>query len=202
MSMKLGSGGASKGAFELCPPGPQQLVCCDIIDHGEVMSPGFGTKPASLQRKISLRWMSSFRMADLRPYIVQKRYTLSSHPKSTLRQDLEKWRGKRFTDAEAAAFDLDCLIGVNCFGQIVHLAKPRGTFAEVVTLMPPLPNMPRLIVDPAYVRMKDRPPEDATAPPPTTLATDPPTPADPFELPAGEATEGDQSDDGEEPVPF
>jgi hypothetical protein len=44
-------------------------------------------------------------------YIVQKRYTLSSHKKSTLRRDLEAWRGRPFTDSQADDFDIDMLIG-------------------------------------------------------------------------------------------
>jgi hypothetical protein len=163
--MKMGAGGSAAGAFELCPAGPQQLVCCDVIDHGLVMAPGFGNQPAREVHKISLRWMSQYKMKDGRPYIVQKRYTLSSHKKATLRQDLEKWRGRMFTDAEAASFELTRLIGVNCFANIIHLQKPRGMFAEIVSLMPPMPQLPKLIVDPQYVRVKDKPKDGPGAPP-------------------------------------
>jgi hypothetical protein len=208
MSMKLGAGAAT-GSFELCPAGPQQLVCCDIIDHGMVMSPGFAGKPAVLQRKVSIRWMSSYRMADQRPYIVQKRYTLSSHQKATLRQDLEKWRGRAFTDAEADAFDIDRLIGVNCFAQVVHKTKPRGTFAEVVTLMPPLPNLPKLTVDPTYVRVKDRPVEPVTKPATPTATTAAPTQQpDPFDQrepgdePPDQPDPPDDTDPGDDNAPF
>jgi len=198
MTMKLGAGTAS-GSFELCPAGPQQLVCCDIIDHGMVMSKGFANKPAMLQRKVSIRWQSSYRMADARPYIVQKRYTLSSHQKATLRQDLEKWRGRAFTDAEADAFDIDRLIGVNCFAQVIHQVKPRGTFAEVVTIMPPLPNLTKLTVDPTYVRVKDRPVEPVQPAAPTT-----PTNTDPFDQtqPEPEGPPDEDRHDDDETVPF
>jgi hypothetical protein len=164
MSMKMGGGSAPAGNFELCPPGPQQLVCCDVLDHGIVDTPTFSGGPPKKLHKITIRWMSSHRMMDGKPYMVQKRYTLSSHSKSTLRQDLEKWRGKPFADAQAAAFDVDRLIGVNCFAQVIHKSKPRGIFAEVVTLMPALPNLPKLIVDPSYIRMRDRPPEQPAQP--------------------------------------
>jgi hypothetical protein len=158
MSMKMGGDSAPAGNFELCPAGPQQLVCCDVINHGIVDTPTFGGVLKKMH-KITIRWMSSHRMLDGKPYVVQKRYTLTSHSKSALRQDLEKWRGKPFTDPEAAAFEVDKLIGFNCFAQVIHKVKPRGTFAEVVTIMPALKNLPKLTIDPSYVRFKDRPPE-------------------------------------------
>ena len=48
------------------------------------------------------------------PYSVSKTYTLSMHEKSTLRKDLESWRGKGFTELEAAKFDITKLLGVPC----------------------------------------------------------------------------------------
>lgn len=164
-SMRMGAGGGAAKDFELCPPGPQQLVCCDVINHGLVMSPGWGNNPPKEQHKISIRWMSAYLMKDGRPYMVQKRYTLSAHKKSTLRQDLEKWRGRKFTDEEARNFEVNKLIGINCFANIIHVAKPRGVFAEIESLMPPLPNLPPLKVPTWYVRVKDK--DKAGAPGPT-----------------------------------
>lgn len=182
-SMKMGAGGAKSGNFELCPPGPQPLVCCDVIDHGLVMSPGWGNNPPKEQHKISLRWQSAYKMKDGRAYIVQKRYTLSAHKKSTLRQDLEKWRGRKFTDDEARNFEINKLIGVNCFANIVHIPKARGVFAEIESLMPPLPSMPKLIVDPTYVRVKDKEkpgPEATRMTPPAQAVFQPAEAPDPF----------------------
>ena len=91
---RSGSGG---GTFKPCPTGLQQLVCCDVIDLGMVTSSYNGE--AKTMHKVSLRWQSAKLMSDGKPYLVQKRYTYSLHPKATLRKDLDGWRGKALTDA-------------------------------------------------------------------------------------------------------
>ena len=169
MSIPLGGGGAAKGTgdFELCPTGAQQLVCCDVIDLGKIKVRGFGNKGDVLQHKVVFRWQSEKKMADGRPYLIQRRFTLSSHKKAALRAFLEAWRGKDFTDDQARDFDTEKLIGVNCWSNVIHRTTPRGIFAEVQTVMPPLPDR-KCAVD-GYVRVKDRPPEPGAA-----AATDPP----------------------------
>jgi hypothetical protein len=46
--------------------------------------------------------------------VISKEFTLSMHEKSTLRQFLESWRGKAFTEKEALSFDVTALIGKPC----------------------------------------------------------------------------------------
>lgn len=156
-----GHGGGGGGGGELCPAGPQVLVCCDVIDHGLIMTPAFGSGPPKPVHKITIRWLSQHLMKDGRPYSVQKRYTLSSHPKSRLRQDLEQWRGKPWTDEEAKAFDVERLIGKCALAHVAHINKPRGTFSEVMTLMPLMAGMPALTIPPSYMRDRDRKAADA-----------------------------------------
>jgi len=197
MSMKMGASRAM-GDFELCPSGPQQLVCCDIIDHGLVATKQWGTAAMKDVPKVTIRWQSAAQMKDGRPYIVQKRYTLSSHPKSTLRKDLEAWRGKPFTDQEADDFDLEKLISVNCFANVVHEPKTRGVFAEVRSIMPRPQALPKIAVR-DYVRVKDRVPDGAQAP--ATSAGQPPatSPTVPVSLPPADDF---PADDPPEPGAF
>jgi len=70
------------------------------------------------------------KMVDL-PRAISKRYTLSLHEKAVLRQDLEGWRGKKFTDEELKGFDLQKLLGVSCQIQIVHTQKDGNTYANI-----------------------------------------------------------------------
>jgi hypothetical protein len=165
MSIPMGGGartanGSGGGTFVLCPAGPQQMVCCDVIDHGVVMAPGFGGRPPQPKHKITIRWESQHKMSDGRPFIVQRRFTLSAHPKAALRQYLESWRGRKFSDEEAGTFDVEKLIGVNAICQVTHVQKSRGVFAEVVSIMPPMAGMARLTVSSGYIRVKDRTPEE------------------------------------------
>ena len=46
------------------------------------------------------------------PFSLKKEYTFTMFSKSSLRKDLEAWRGKDFTDAEAAVFNISTLLGV------------------------------------------------------------------------------------------
>ena len=154
-----------------CPEGPQRLVCCDIVDHGNVVD-GFG----KTKHKITLIWQSEHILPNNpeygefagKPFIVQRRFTLSLHERAELRRYLESWRGRKFTPEELKGFALGKLIGANAYGQIIQMTKPRGTFAEVIALMPLPAGASKLTVSPDYVRMKDRKPADAAPGAPAT----------------------------------
>jgi len=73
------------------------------------------------------------------PLVISKEFTLSMHEKSTLRQFLESWRGKTFTEKEALSFDVTALIGKPCLISISHkVAKNGNTYANLtgVNLLP------------------------------------------------------------------
>lgn len=165
---KDGAGG--RGPFILCPSGLQKAVCCDIINHGKVMTSYPGAEP-KLVHKITIRWQSEHLMKDGRPFLVQKRYTLSLHPQATLRKDLEAWRGRVFTDIELKGepstqtppFDIERVLNANAFLNIMHKRKgARGDFAEVIAIAKCAPTQATLKVR-DYVRVKDRKEEDQTA---------------------------------------
>lgn len=175
MAMQLGAGAKNKTPFVLCPAGLQQAVCCDVIDHKMVKVPGFRGGPAKMMHKGTLRWQSQHKMADGRPFIVQRRFTISAHPKATIRAFLAGWRGQPMTDAEAAAFDLEKLIGINAMILVTHVNKPAkgGVFQEVMMAAPVPKGVARFAVSPDYIRWKDRPEnQPGYVPPPQTAAED------------------------------
>lgn len=203
MAIKLSSKG-SITPFQLCPQGVQQAVCCDVLDHGYVKS-SWGKGEVREVHKITLRWQSIDLMPDGRPYMVQRRYTASLNAKAALRRDIGSWRGKPLTEKEAEDFDAESVIGWNCFIQVVHADKgSRGIFAEVVSIMA-LPRGVPLIEIRDYVRVVNRPREDArraagaatpaaapaaqTPPPNAGEAWEPPAPAE--EEPPLEFDDGD-----------
>lgn len=153
--------GGGKSEFEPCPEGPQQAVCCDVIDLGivEVTWQGETKK----QHKCEIRWQSAELMENGKPFMLRERYTLSLHEKARLRSVLESWRGKKFTDAEAEGFDVERLLGVNCYINVVHnKGKKGGTFANVASIMP-LPKGMTAIAVSDYMRVVDRADEEAPA---------------------------------------
>ena len=167
MATRLGGSGGSGGGrppgkpFLLCPPGLQQAVCCDVIDHGKVRVPKFRAPGEFvIQKKGTICWQSIHRMPmpDGRPYLVQRRFTLSAHVKATIRSFLGNWRGRPLTDQEAEDFDLESLVGRNAMILVTHVNKPqRGGVYQEVMMAAPLPKgVPKIVVT-DYIRKKDRP---------------------------------------------
>jgi len=58
-------------------------------------------------------------------------YDVNIHDKKPLGKDLIAWRGKLFTPAEQANFDLFNVIGANCMLSIVHDIKGDKIYANV-----------------------------------------------------------------------
>lgn len=73
------------------------------------------------------------------PFVVSKEYTLSMNEKSNLRKDLESWRGKGFTDKQAAEFDITVLIGIPCMLNVIHKTSKSGNEYVNVSGVSPLP---------------------------------------------------------------
>lgn len=146
--------------FIPCPAGMHQAVCVDVIDNGVVENKQYNKK----QLKVTLRWQVSEQMDDGRPFIVQRRYTNSLDPKAALRQDLESWRGRKFTPEEEAGFDLERLLHVNCMLNVVHQTGQDGAvWARVAAVTPPVKGLPKLVPH-EYIREQDREPQEMTEP--------------------------------------
>ncbi len=151
---------ASASNFVPAPSGSWAAVCCDIVDLGE-LEVSFGGKKKK-QHKINIIWQLGELRNDGKPYIVRKRYTLSLHEKSSLRKDLESWRGRKFSDEELKGFDLEKLLSVPCFLNVIQEEKEGGTYANVTAIMK-LPKGMEPVQVRDYVRVCERPPEDGSA---------------------------------------
>lgn len=153
-------------AFTPAPAGLHHGVCVDVVDMGwlEVTYAGKTKK----QHKVRLVWQIDEAMEDGRRYIVQKRYTLSLHEKAALRHDLESWRGRAFTDDELGGFDLEKLLGVNAFLNVVQVQKSGSVYANVASVVPLKKGMAKMVPE-AYVRVKDRTEQQLSDEPTTEL---------------------------------
>lgn len=139
-------------SYALAAPGTHAAVCVDVQNLGLVAT-AYGAK-----HKVRLVWQLDTLDPDAgRRVEVARLYTLSLHERAALRQDLERWRGKKFTDAELdTGFDLEKLLGVNCQLEVSHDLGDNGTtYANVDRVLPAVPGRPRLVaLD--FVRLKDR----------------------------------------------
>ena len=115
-----------------------------------------------MQHKVRIVWQIEETMEDGKPFLVQKRYTLSLHEKAQLRHDLESWRSRPFTDAELKRFDVETIIGANALLNVMHVTKDGKTYANVTAVMSIKKGMAAM--KPAsYVRVQDRTPDAPVA---------------------------------------
>lgn len=139
----------SVGNFEKAPAGNHLATCYEVIDLGTQKTEYEGE--VKHQRKIWIGWeLPNELMEDGRPHVIGRRYTLSSHEKSTLRKNLESWRGKAFSKEDFGEFEITNVVGVACFLNVVHNEKGDRTYANIQavaalpkgTPAPPLINKP------------------------------------------------------------
>src|SRR5262245_33952889 len=129
-------------------------VCCDVEALGEERNQFSGR----MEEKVRIsHQLDETNPETGKPYIVSRKYTNSLHEKATLRKHLESWRGRKFTDAELAGFDLERLIGAPSQIQIVHeLGQDQKVYGVIQAIVPLSRGMVAPKVTPDYVRRKDR----------------------------------------------
>lgn len=140
----IATAGDSK-TYTPAPAGAHIAVCVDVIDLGMKPNP---FRDGAMQRKIDIAWQIDELRDDGKRHVVYKRYTLSLHEKAALRHDLESWRGRPFTAAEERGFDVESIKGANCILSIQHVPgtkDPSKTFARVVSVMPLMKGMSKLV---------------------------------------------------------
>jgi hypothetical protein len=137
------SGGG--GDFKPVPPGNHRGVCSMVVDLGRqrIQSQQYGE---SIKHQVYLawelpdepiEWTDKDGNARTGPMRIGKTYTLSTHENANLRRDLESWRGKQFSEAEAEAFDVAALAGVPALINVAHKQGGNGkTYANVVAITP------------------------------------------------------------------
>jgi hypothetical protein len=139
-------------ARALAPAGIHSAVCVDCQDLG-LQTGAYGAK-----QKVRLVWqLDALDPEAGRRVEVARVYTLSLHERAALRTDLERWRGKKFTDAELdTGFDLERVLGVNCQLVVSHSLGDNGTtYADVDSVLPAVKGAPKLAPE-AFTRLKDR----------------------------------------------
>jgi len=145
--------------FTPAPEGRHNAVCCDVVDLGLVTGQ-YGEK-----HQCRIYWQIDEINEDAKPpkrFVVSKQYNVSLDPKSTLRKNLEAWRGRGFTKEELADFDTENLVGAPCEVVVQHNIKDEGTYANVVSLVCLRKGDTPLKLDGSYTRKKDR--DDYQAP--------------------------------------
>ena len=139
---------ASEGSnleFHTLPIGNYQSCCFDIWDIGYQKGEYKGEKVAA--RKVVIGWevnevIESNDDFNGQRFRIYGWYTLSLDKKATLRKDLTSWRGKEFTEAELKSFDVESVIGANCFLNVIHKENGKPKVSSIGSLPK---NMPEIV---------------------------------------------------------
>jgi hypothetical protein len=134
VTLPVGSNGG--GDFKRAPAGSHIAVCNLVADCG--IQPGSQAFPAP-KRKLYVRFEIPAERVEYEkdgkqvegPLTIGSFYTASMNEKATLRKHLEGWRGKKFSDDEAAAFDVSALLGKACMLSVVESDSGGKTYANI-----------------------------------------------------------------------
>ena len=137
------------GDFLPCPAGVYPSRLYRIVDMGS-QSESFEGKAPVMRRKLLL----SFEILDPdvttekgEPMTIHRRFTWSMHPQSALRPFLSAWRGKPFSDDEAALFDFGKLLGAAALLNITNVERGGRIRADIASISP----LPKGMVPPAGI---------------------------------------------------
>jgi len=139
MALTLPVGGNGNGDFKRAPAGSHIAVCNLVADCG--LQPGSGKYPAP-KRKVYVRFEIPAERVEYEkdgkpvegPLTIGSFYTASMNEKATLRKHLEGWRGKAFTDDEAAGFDVSSLLGKACMLSVIEATHGDKTYSNIANI--------------------------------------------------------------------
>lgn len=116
-------------------PGVYTGIASALIDLGIQENQMFKNK----QRKIIIIWNIVGETVTVKDEelqrVMSKEYTMSLGDKSTLKKDLEAWRGKAFSTDELQGFDLRNILNTACQLQINEQEKNGRTYTNIAAIM-------------------------------------------------------------------
>lgn len=148
--------------YELVPSGNHIARCYSMIEIGTEESEFQGKKKKLYKVRVTWELPNEKKVFDPakgeQPFTISKDYTLSMFDQANLRQDLESWRGKGFTEDEAKAFDITKLIGVPCMLNVIHKTSQKGGQYSAIASVTPIPKgLPApLQINPSFVFSYDQ----------------------------------------------
>src|SRR6516162_7574930 len=106
-------------AFELPPAGSHLGTLYGVVELGTQRTEFEGRIDHKPQLRLQFE-LPDERMSTGRPFAIGKTYTLSSHERSALRQDIEAWLGRTMAPEEFGNLDLAERIGMVAVVGIKH----------------------------------------------------------------------------------
>ena len=133
MSMIASDNGGQ--VIEKLENGVYTAVSSAMIDLGQQKNEQFG----KIQRKFMMIWTIIGEEIEIsgkkQPRTISKEYSFSLNEKSTLRKDLQAWRGKPFSEEELQGFDLTTVLNKACQLQIILEEKNNKKYNNIAGIM-------------------------------------------------------------------
>jgi len=125
------------GSFQSHSEGSFSAVCVDVIDLGERLKTYQGTDP-KVAKTLALVFVTEERDEKGKLIEISSEMTVSMFERAALRQFLEGWRGKSYTDEQAkAGVPLHKLVGNGAWISIEHKeSRSKRTYAKIKSISP------------------------------------------------------------------
>ena len=134
--------------YTLIPAGNHIARCYSMVELGTLTEVILGQEKQVHKIRLTFELPDELKVFNAdkgeQPCVISKEFTLSMNEKSNLRAFLKSWRGKDFTDEEAASFDVTKLLGVPCLLNIIHKPSkkdPSRIYDEIASATPLMKNM-------------------------------------------------------------
>ena len=133
--MSLTVSETGKKEFPILAEGSYVAICNMLVDLGMQFNEQYGNS----SRKVLIGWELPEEIIEINgepvPRTINQRYTASLNEKSVLRRDLSAWRGRDFTPAELAEFNLRNIVGAPCLLQVIHREYNGKKYANMASIM-------------------------------------------------------------------
>jgi len=135
MPIMIGEGEGAE--FAPLSEGLHEAICVDVIELGEVEYEGYEKK-----QKVAIIWQVDEQKENGHRFEPSKWYNRTLADGAKLREHLEQWRGRPFSEADLEAirekqYDLEKITGQQAQLQIFHKTKKGRIYAEVESVLPP-----------------------------------------------------------------
>ena len=134
--------------YTLIPAGNHIARCYSMVELGTLSEVILGQEKQVHKIRLTFELPDELRVFNAdkgeQPCVISKEFTLSMNEKSNLRAFLKSWRGKDFTEEEAASLDVTSLLGIPCLLNIIHKPSKKDSsriYDEIASATPLMKNM-------------------------------------------------------------
>ena len=115
--------------------GTYMAVCVVVADLGEQYSEKFKTYSPKIQLAFEIPSRRITVGGEDKPCWIMEEYTASTNAKSNFCKMVTSWRGRAFTDEEAAEYDASQLLGKSCMISVTLDETPNGSYNNIASVV-------------------------------------------------------------------